>query len=471
MTRATDISPEAPTWELVVDGKRLPYGIKRQIETVTTHATLEGATQLSLIGDALDGTDMTLSLLDDRVLFPGSKVELWAGYGSSLFPKGRFKVLSQEPEYTADGVPFTIEAFDGLKRFLGDKEGRLIQGVTSHSDAVALMMERDYPDMGYLIEPGPEKKGDRFKKAGVTDLNLLKRFAIADGFAYPRVWTRDQYEFLRNEVKSGLGGNDLALFIALDGAAKVRDDMLIYVPLSTLYNFIKPVDLWWSPTRASDWTALRIFFSAADLPTAVEVYGTANVGGEKKLVRAVVEYGSEGVKIAEVEEDWEDDWAKQQKLRKELSSGGKLKLYTLSDGIRAYETGGTFSYRNDKGVQVKGKSKRAGREILNGNGVLIDSEQDVLEFAKRWFLARASAYLVGSGTLMNTPGLERLDVSQVHNIRGVATPHQGAFVFTEVTHTWTAEDHSVNVGLQKLVTEQDLSVNGAAPTATSEETE
>jgi hypothetical protein len=456
-----------PVWRMYVNGALLRDDYRHLITNVELVMPLDGATQLIITMAGLTPDDMGFKPMTERLLFPGSVIEFFAGYGEPDHPLGRFDVRSHSVEYGADGVVLTIEAFDRLASFQEHRQARIIQGAETHTDAVVAMLEEDYGDFGYVVDLGQAKAGDRIKRTGTTDLQWLKYCAMADGFAYPRVWTKEQYERIQALALDRLGGDPIAI-LAQGALTKVRQDNLVYLPLSTLYGTSEPLRLWYSsPDRGSDWRDLRVSFSTQDIPSAIEAYGITEIGGERKVVKVTAEYTQAGVRIAEKTDSWEDSFAKQEKIRGDVASGSALKLYTLGEGRRTYETGAVGTQRTKSGKLIKWQSERESREILAGT--VVRTTEDVIEYVKRWFAQRASAYLVADGTLFQTPGLERVAPSQVHELAGVAPTHGGLYVTLSVKHNWSADDHTATVSLQKLVTEADMAVDRVGPETTSEE--
>jgi len=449
-----DVTPEVCQWRLVVEGVPLRDDYVALIKGLTCYKTIDGASQLSIDANALDPETMEYRIINEAILWPGRKVELFLGYGASAtFPMGRFKIKTHLPKYRPDGVTVQIEAFDALADMM-DEQARLIQGAQSHADVIVDVMERFYPSMGYIVAQGTKKAGDRFKEAGVTDLAWLKNMAIADGFAYPQVWTREQYEIARELLRERLGDDGLDALGEVE--TKVRDDMLVYLPNASVYAFSDVLRLWYDPKGVSDLTTFDPTFSVQDVPTAVEAYGTVIEGGEPKIKKVVIEFEQGGPRISDVTDEWETDWTRDQKIREQIKSGTAVKLYTLGDSTTSYETGQTAQVKNAAGKTATIRSKRLDREVLNGDGVLIPTTDDLLTFAKRWMLQRASAFLVGEATMSNRIGSERLAPNQIHEIAGCADPHAGLWALKTVTHQVSGGGHDVTVTTQKLVTEADV---------------
>lgn len=465
--RATLDGPDAPRFEIYIDGRPLDALHKALIGEVRRHVSLDGASSVTIAASGLD-QNLDYRFINERVLFPGVEFELWAGYGGRLVPKGRYKVKHHDTRYEESGVPVEIEAFDRLTDFLRDDQARLIEGYQTHTDVIVQILERDYPKVGYVVQQSTQKAGDRVKKVGETDLSLLKNMAVADGFAYPRIWSQEQYEYIRDRVRARLGQDRLAALVALEGLTKIRGNNLVYLPLNSLYSFSDPITFWYNPKGHTD-VSVRVFFSDADMPTAVEAYGTTTINGERKLVKVVVGYSEAGPRVQTITDDWNDQWAKDQRIREQIASGAALKLYTLGEGKRTYETGGTYKYKNVQGKTVTGKSEVSVNEVLNGDGETIRSEMDVVEFAKRWFLQRAQSFLIGEASLKNVAGSEDLDINQVHELQGAAEVHNGPFVTTTLTEQWTGDGHQVSFSFQKLIRERDLAVRGESPDFKSQE--
>lgn len=459
---------ETPVYRLSIDGVVLGDDLLSAMGPFTLHRTFDGASQLTLSFDCLDPDTMDYRIIDSRLFIPGAEVSLWTGYGTGgLWHQGYFRVKTRIPDYSPDGVTMDVEAFDALDEFVEDQNGRLIQGSLTHAEAIKEVLDRDYPQMGYVILPSKSKKGDRFKEVLASDLLWLKQCAIADGYAYPQIWSDEQLAIIEDVSRERLGSEPFA-----GCHRKQRRNNLVYLPLSTVYSLLEPVTLWYSPKGESDWEAgPKIVETTAGMPTALEVYGYSTRLGERKLVRAVVEYRGGFPRLAEITDDWESDrWAQEQKIRAEIKSGAALKFYALGDEKVDIETGTKTSVRNEKGVQVTVDAHRAAREVLSP-GMLVRTEEDVVAFAERWFRQRAAGYLSGEGSISNVPGAEQFAPNQIHRIDGVAAPHRGPYVFKTTTHTYDTDRHDVRLTFQKLVEEKDLTEGGGAPSGQVEAVE
>jgi len=450
---------ECPVYRLSVDGTLLGDDLLSALQPFSLHRTFDGASQLTLSFDCVDPDTMDYRIVNEAMFLPGAEVSLWAGYGGTLMHQGYFRIKSRLPKYRPDGVTMDVEAFDALDEFIADQNGRLVQGVSTHADAIKEVLDRDYPQMGYLLMPSKAKKGDRFKEVLTSDLLWLKHMAIADGYAYPQVWSDEQLMVIEADARERLGDEPFA-----GCHRKQRRNNLVYLPLSTAYGLIEPVTLWYSLKGESDWeSGPDIVESTSGMPTALEVYGWSNRLGTRALVRAIVEYASGVPRLVEITDDWQGDkWAREQGIKAEIKSGAALKFYALGEGTQDVESGKNKT-RNQKGVLVAGEAHRAAREVLSA-GALVHTEEDVVDFAMRWFLQRAAGYLGGQGAISNVPGAELFGPNQIHRIRGVVPQHEGLYVWKTASHTWGEDRHEVQMSFQKLVEEKDLTTNGAAPT-------
>lgn len=461
---------ESPVFKLLVDGVELKNDYTRLIDSITVHATFDGATQLAIGFNGLDPETMTYAVVDQRLMLPGREVQMWFGYGAASYPVGRFKIAEMVPDFGAGTVTYELNALDRLADLLREKQSRLIQGVLTHTDAIAQVLEADYPWLGYLMVQGTSKAGDRFKELGTTDLGWMKLCAVADGFGYPRIMTREQYALLQKKVTDRMDDNPVAVLSAL-ALSKVRDHMLVYAPAGDLYSLGDRYTFHYDPRGQSDLARFKPTLSTQDMPVAVEVYGWTNFLGARRLVKAVVEYGETGPVLADITDEWEQDaWARQQKIRSQIKSGAHLKLYTLGNQERENLTGGTTTVTGKGGRPMTVETKKSEREVLNGDGVLIPTDEDVVTFAKRWFLKRASAYLQAEFSTVNLPGSETVWPNQVHGFEGMPEMYAGKYVVKTTTHRWDRDrGHTVEGTVQKLVEEKDLGTSGGSPQSNVQE--
>lgn len=452
----TAVRPESAVCSLVVDGRPLPADYAKLVQSVRLTTTADGAGQLDINMAATDDLGRGFRVINERVLWPGREVDLWAGYGRHLTPRGRFRISKHRTRYGK--LPtVALVGYDRLSDFLANTDALLFEGLSRNSAVIEQLLRERYPSLGWCIVDSPEREGDRFKAVNDTDLAFLKSMAEGDGFAYPRIWTRDQWDVaVQNATRAGKPVQSM-----LKGAhLNIRDVNLIYMPLSEvvtlsptlrLHNLLK--------SRGGDWSNLEVEFSTEGLPTAVEVYGVERDGGNERVVRVVVEMTETGARVASVDAGFDNRWTRQQKIREQVKAGTAVKLCALSDERRSIETGGTYTYHNKAGVAVKGKSEQSVREVLSS--YLVETQQDVVDFAVRWLQSRASAYLLAKGDLANIPGIEGVDVHQVHELDGVAEPHAGPYVVIDHVSDWSRQNgHTMGLTLQKLVEERDLAPTG-----------
>jgi len=457
--------------ELRVDGRPLPQDYARSIGSVRLTTSVDAAGQLD-VTMGINDLGKGFRVLEERILFPGTEIDVFAGYGKKLIPKGKYVVKDHDPNYTGGSV--TIKAFDRLADFLRGTDALLFEGYSRNSEVIEAMLEQNYPKWGWVLQPSPVKGGDRFKDipdhfkpVGDTDLAYLKAMAEGDGWAYPRVWTREQYRFVEEQLREADSPIAQLLFSA---STNLRDYNLVYLPLSDLFSFTPPLRLWHKTgtARGGDFSNLAIRFSSQDMPTGLEVYGVASdADGTRRPVKVVIEFTQAGPKQPVVTETFDSKWTRQEKIRERVSSGTALAVYALGEGRRAVETGGEYEYMNKEGVKVKGKSQKSEAEVMYA--LTIQTEQDAVAYAKEWFRLRAAAYLTGSFGIANLPGTAELDAQQVHEIHGIAKPHVGSYIITDCVHEWSRSGgHQVSGNVQKLVEESDLPPRN---TAMLEETE
>ena len=477
----TQTPREPPVCDLLVDGRPLPLDVRRLIQSIAITGPADGAKQLDVVLQACDNAQTGYRVIDERLLFPGKTIVVEAGYGKKRVPKGRFKVKTHRTKY---GNPPTVvvQAYDGLAALLEGTDALLFEGKTSNSEVVEALLREKYPTMGWYIADSPPREGDRFKAVNDTDLQFVKVMAEADGFAYPRVWSREQYEYAWGQNQQS--GRRLP-----EGSANIRDEMLIYAPLSDVFALSPQLRLAYSlPNKGGDWASLDIDFSTDGIPTAVEVYGVTRALGGLQVAKIVVEITADGPEVKSVEPMTGDKWSTQEKIKDKVSSGTALCIYALSDAKRVVATGGTYQYHSGGGEVIKGtqtyytkkgkeKTRTVKRRTATGEivtkaseasvrevlaGYTIETDQDALDFAKKWLQARAASYLVAKGTLKNIPGIEGMDTAQVHEIVGVAELHAGGYATLDVDHKWTREGgHDVSVAAQKLIEESGLPPAGA----------
>jgi hypothetical protein len=424
-----------------------------RISTIELTQTCDGADILTIDANAWDEIRCKYVLLDERVLFPGNSVELWAGYGgaarvgnSDLVCKGRFDIINRDPDYEPDGVTVRFIAFDGLRRMMDNTQARVFHGFNRDSDVVIAMAKEygwDVDNVPTPASPLPAstahtrraKKtavvqtknvpGDRVKPIQMTDLAFIKKMAECYGYQYPKI----KYD------------------------PQTRRETLVFRPPASGPDDWTQTFRYRAPgTGASDIISFQPSFSISDTPTGVELLGWDKEKGRPFRVIATV---SQSQKI---DVKFDEEYRVDDKIEKSIRSGAELRLSLLGSSTEQVAL---------RRVVVDGKAWSPLKEVPD---VLTTSmlpalrtDREYLEaFAVQWLRDRLAAWWTATFSLENQPGIHLLDSDQVHELRGMAPMDEGWYILLSAKHTWSDGKHVVDCSAQKLIEDPSMQVNTEA---------
>lgn len=439
------MSHQAPHVGLVVNGTPLPQSTMGWISDIDLLQTCDGADILTINANAWDEIQGTFRLLDERGLFPGNKIEVWADYGNvNAICKGKFTINTRKPHYGPDGVTISLIGFDGLRSMMDNTQARCFEKVNRDSEVITKVAEIygfagdvlptpvGIPENAPVyapkrtkkkaVEPTPILKGDRVKPVGMTDLAWLKGIAETWGYAYPKI----RYD------------------------AKKKNEILVFRPpadgvdeWSQTFWYVKP------GAGKSDIITFDPEFSVADAPTGAELLGWDPVN--KRPFRVVATMSATGPLVT-----WDYDVRLDEKIEKEIKSGASLRLSILGSSVEKIKT---------QKVTISNKTWNPEKEVRTPvwMGLVrapeVVSEPILTAMVERWLIDRQAAWWTCTFTLENQPGIHLLDSDQVHEIRGVCPMDEGLYIILEAHHRWSAEGgHTVACKAQKLIVISDMNV-------------
>ena len=470
------MSGAIPVLDLRVNGTPLGPGTMDRLAEVVLVQTCDGSDVLTINGDGWDPIAQAFRLVDDRVLFPGNEVEVWAGYlNAGGYPqmvcKGLFRLEDRGVEYNREGVTVTLNGYDGLQRLMKHTQARVFKGRARCSDIVRYLagyygFAADWADQagqsefvaGFLasgsdrsdllnscfapataplasphgpvrkaIEDTPEirdKDGtpsERTKPRGETDLAWLKRMAMGYGYMFPKL----RYD----PAGPGRRGTEVLVFRR---------------PVSGPDEFSQ--SFWWRKPGAdqSDLDKFSPKFSLQEAPAGIEILGWDRKVGKPIRIITKVRSGQEPEVL------WDSDIRADEKIEGEIKNGARLRLSILGTGqqtvklTRATVDGQTW--QPEKNVaEVLTSEMLAGRPDLD--------RADLEMIAKMWLRQRQAAWSTAEFEMQNLAGLHLMDSDQVHEFRGLAPMDEGHYIVLKVEHRWnpSINTHAVSGELQKLV--------------------
>jgi len=441
------ISHATPQVAFVVNGTQLPPSIMSRINRIELTETCDGADILQINANAWDEIRAKFILLDDKVLFPGNSVELWAGYGAAtvgdadMVCKGRFDLLTRQPDYSNE-VTVQFMAYDSLRKMMDNTEARVFHSFQRDSDVVIELAHEygwDVDEVPTPSSPLPNARsstsrnrkkalvatrrvpGDRVKPVGMTDLAWIKKMAECFGYQYPKI----KYD-----------------------PATGRETLLFRPPASGPDDWSQTFRYMTPGMGHSDLIRFAPSFNISDAPTGVEILGWDKKKGRPFRVIATVSPAQK------IDVKFDEDVRVDDKIEKAIVSGGELRLSILGSspeqvGLRRVKSGGkTWSPLKEV------------PDVLTSTMLpALSSNRESLEaFAIQWLTERLAAWWTAEFTLQNQPGIHLVDSDQVHQIRGVAPMDEGWYILLKATHVWENGIHTVDCQAQKLIEAPGLSV-------------
>lgn len=436
-----------PWYQFVVNGTPLGPETAAWINSVKLEIPSDGAQILTILCDGWDPVRAIYRLLDEKVFFPGNKVVFRCGYGSpdggfggaSAATRGLFRMKHRDPDYTTTGVPVEFVGYDGLQKFMANKQARVMRGYKTCAAAVEALVTN--PKYGYNFTIGPipamsnlppntalaghaaaswslgktpEKKGDRLKERGMTDLKWLKIITEAYGFMYPKI---------RYNAATG-------------------EEVFVWTPPATGPDSWSQTFWYRGPGNQSDLLHFKPHFDISDAPAGVEVLGWDRKKGRPIRVCIRVEEGGEPIVT------WDNDVVVSEKIASEIKSGAKLRLsvlgHTEASAKLVRATKGGQTWQPEKSVL-----EAMTTDMIRGAPDL--SVEDLVTIGKTWLHQREAAWWSCEFEMENQPGLHLVDVGQVHQFRGMAPMDEGYFIVTTLTHEWSGGKHKVSGKGQKLI--------------------
>lgn len=396
----------APTFELLVNGQRLPESVRRTLDGVTVEATIEAADELTITAGAWDSIAGAWRIVGEDVLGLGNLVVVRVGYGRELVALQRFEVTRHEPEYPNNGLPrVTVRAYSAEHRLVAETKPRTWTEVSDSEVVRQLAEEHGLTTTAESLQDIVGINPSRVKPAGTTDWEFLCKLAAASGFAPPLVRYDEDLD------------RDVLFFRDFDlDVVQTEIPELVYLPgadrTGSLWSFRPQLSLAGAPTK------VRVdgFDQDTQEPIAVVLEITRN--GE----RTTIYRGGEVTEIGEAPR-----------------SPGQLQVAIIDDG--------------------NASAKRSKTEVLSVESVA--TEEDARDFARRWIDTRRRAFSTASGECR---GDTRLWAGTVVRVLGVSDQDAGLWQLRECTHVVDSSGYRVVINDSNRVLE-----DAADPVETSPE--
>lgn len=451
LEQGRDIHAQARV-RLVVNGHPLEPLYVDLLERVQLQQDFDGADMLTLDFKAWDSEAAQFRVVGENVIGPGAKVEFLLGYGHNLTHKGRFDITGIEPSFEGDVPKTTIVGYNGLHRFLDNRqpldlgtprtyteaagliaqfhgmgfdgdESRKIQHrtktVTRRRKVKAGILDKLQGKPGYSIKRIKATIKTRLiKKAGETDLAFLKWLALSAGFLLPRVrfspeQQRDVLEFKRPDLAGQVERVGQFVF-------RYRD-----------------------PSNGNPATCrtFRPSLSVKGLPTAVRITGLSPGGRRLQVVEAEVDpteflqFGASAIRI-----NTKDGGPPSKQDRKIFNRPGVIALEVLGEE-KAGEILNPVKRRKEQGLV---------RDVIKPV-IITGIRRSLPDMARAWLEARLALFITGEAEIDNVPGTEVLEPNQVHKFMGMTAEYEGQYMLRSANHIYDPQaKHKVGLTVQKL---------------------
>lgn len=395
------MSTFAPTWELRINGKRFPSGLKPMVREVRVEATTDGADQLVIEADAYDSVGRQYRIGGQDVLGPGNSVVVRMGYvdGGGVSALQRFRIVREEPHYPAAGHPWVrFVGYSAEHRLVEVTKARTYPSSISDSEIVRELAEEvGLRTTADSLRATPARTGrSRIKPKGTTDWSFLQSLAALNDYGPPTVRYSE----------------------ALDA------DVLYFRPTALAdqpdrFRFLYDV----RTDRTAEVGHLRSFdaqISIAGVPTSVRVTG------------------------------W--DPATQAAVTVEVELTGDAQGRVIYEGAAPKNV---TAPRSGSGLQVEvlstapdvGEGSKDERLYVG----TVDTTESAASFARRWIATRNRAYATARATVTGDP---RIWIGQVHTFDGLAPAHTGLWEVVRAVHRMqTGSGYVVDLDLVRVLEE------------------
>ena len=442
-------------WQLIVNGKPLPPAYMDLVSSFQLDQSHDGADMLTINWSAWDAVAARFRVVGENILGPGANLVLRTGYGHNLADKGRYDLHRFEPTFGQDSPTVTMIAYDGLRRLLdhtdawhlgtpptydrvasiiAEQHGMAIQTQTSKAirykkrtitrrrkvkvkpktleqKAKAALGITEYKKVSSQVQVSKKL----IKRAGETDLQLLKWAASGAGYLWPRM----RY----------VNGQDTLVFSPPD----LRGQATRHGAFR--FHYI--------PTQGQDGTILSIrpSLSTANLPRSVRATGVDPTTGRLRIVEAelvgsdFIRGGDEGLRITT------RDGGKIDKQKKKIFN--KPGLISL-DILGARSAGDRRNPASGRVEQVMA------REMIKPM-VVADWAGSLEELVVAWLRTRLSLYITAEAEAANLVGLDRIEPGDVHQFVGTTAEYDGWYMIRKILHSFDrSAGHRAAMTIQKL---------------------
>ena len=418
----TDISSNPPNYELAVNNRQVPAGLKRLIQSVEYESVDGVADQLRMtVVDHFDD-EGRLIVRDSKIFQTGNLISVFMGYGPNLTHIGGVVIRKLRMSYPQTGNPTitvigytrdtemadhapeapeeqrenaTTGATTRPRRKSGEVQGRRFKEA-KYSDAVrqragGYNMVRD-------VDETPEESKDFIQKAGLSDYDFVKGMANITGYYF---WV-DADE--NGEWTLHFKNPDTVPPAEL-GQTKTYNFKWNEGDFSTILNFEPELAIQGQTNK------LKVILKdpKSGAVRSVDVSETVQSGPEVISDSGGGRFTLDSSQTAKV---------KDQKLETEFTTPGAIKLLI-----------GDFSF------QVKTNRTFA-------------TEDEVAVWAREWFENARNNFILARVLL---PGVESLRARQVHKLSGLGIALSGDYFFNMVRHKMDGNGYTCDCQVRKLI--------------------
>lgn len=370
-----------PRYILHVHGEELRDDLYRYIHSMEYEQSIDFADVLTIeVANPVSDASGARLFTDSRMFLEGNPIDVYIGYGTSMWFLGRCYVGKWFPSFPEDGIPtLKIKAYDFRMKMA--RHARHTGYTYNKKDYdIARHVATEHWGLLPLVRPPPNDRiRARMHKRGGNDLEFMNRLAHLNNFEFFTF-----FSIADNVEKFYFGPSD------------DPDHPFTGLLPSSIYS--------WSEQDEVDRMDPGKLLSFEP--------NWAVHGQSSKVIISYFDHGQEksvSLDVSALNAPPVSEYIGAEKfkpLRKELKSGVQVTLTAF------------------------GESQEVVADIP------INSREDARLFAERWFLERMNNFIVGEGKIVGEP---RFRPKQTHYLGNLGTRFRGDYYVTRVKHCFEGE--------------------------------
>lgn len=410
-----------PLFRIEVNGTWIGDYYSSFIREIRVDMVSDGANQLIIRCDALDYERMEYVFIDDKILAPGNTAVVWMGYEDGLKCLGGFLLEGRTPDYSTDGISYSVRGFDTIARMSDNNTPRGYRKGTSVIE-VAQFLCAEY-GLEFDVEEGADIQLGMpiYKDKEDSDWDLLRGLAAVAGFEIP--WT--SWNPKKNKEVLHFRKGDL------EWQKKEYGD---FYPFA--FNIFDP--------KRGDVLRATPRFSTQGIPSAIEVVGFDPSVGE--IVRIAAKYNDKSgapeilwrgtVSDDKVDEPILFGVSYQLRILDSITTPSDIEAETEKDAL--LRGGFTItpkisgSNTNKKKKDTETTTKKLTESLPDEWSIFPATRVDTLmDIVREWFELRKNTFKLLEFEIVGDPNIWP---NQIHEFEGLGMTDSHKYLFTQIEH-------------------------------------